>query len=74
MADLDLTFVDFKRQQRTVTVPLGENEYAAWSEMKNAVDKAWGSPLPAGAPKNVVRTVTENGRTLKFNSQGFEKD
>jgi len=30
--------------------------------------------IPAGAPENVVRTVTENGRTLKFNSQGFEKD
>jgi predicted AAA+ superfamily ATPase len=28
--------------------------------------------IPAGAPENVVRTVTENGRTLKFSSQGFE--
>jgi len=23
-------------------------------------------------PDNVVRTVTENGRTLKFKNQGFE--
>ena len=30
------------------------------------------SEIPAGAPENVVRTVTENGRTLTFNSQGFE--
>jgi predicted AAA+ superfamily ATPase len=30
--------------------------------------------IPAGAPDNVVRTVTENARTLKFTSQGFEKD
>jgi predicted AAA+ superfamily ATPase len=30
--------------------------------------------MPAGAPDNVVRTVTENSRTLKFNQQGFEKD
>ena len=30
--------------------------------------------IPNGAPDNVVRTVTENGRTLKFTSQGFEKD
>lgn len=30
--------------------------------------------IPNGAPDNVVRTVTENSRTLKFNSQGFEKD
>ncbi len=30
--------------------------------------------VPSGAPDNVVRTVTENSRTLKFTSQGFEKD
>jgi hypothetical protein len=30
--------------------------------------------LPEGAPDNVVRTVTENSRTLKFTSQGFEKE
>jgi hypothetical protein len=28
--------------------------------------------IPAGVPESVVRTVTENGRTLKFTSQGFE--
>ncbi|MDD3846877.1 MAG: Swt1 family HEPN domain-containing protein [Syntrophorhabdaceae bacterium] len=30
--------------------------------------------VPAGVPDNVVRTVTENSRTLKFTSQGFEKE
>jgi predicted AAA+ superfamily ATPase len=30
--------------------------------------------VPSGVPDNVVRTVTENGRTLKFTSQGFEKE
>ena len=30
--------------------------------------------IPSGAPDNVVRTVMENGRTLKFNSLGFEKE
>jgi hypothetical protein len=30
--------------------------------------------LPGGTPDNVVRTVTENGRTLKFTSQGFETE
>lgn len=30
--------------------------------------------IPAGVPGNVVRTVTENGRTLKFTSQGFEQE
>lgn len=27
-----------------------------------------------GFPEHVVRTVTENGRTLKFTSQGFESE
>ena len=30
--------------------------------------------VPSGAPDRVVRTVTENSRTLKFTNQGFEKE
>jgi hypothetical protein len=30
--------------------------------------------IPTGVPDNVVRTVTENSRTLRFSSQGFEKE
>jgi Protein of unknown function (DUF499) len=30
--------------------------------------------IPNGTPDNVVRTVTENARTLKFKNQGFEKE
>jgi hypothetical protein len=30
--------------------------------------------IPAGVPDNVVRTVTENSRTLKFTSYGFESE
>ncbi|MBI1842838.1 MAG: hypothetical protein HYR88_18520 [Verrucomicrobia bacterium] len=30
--------------------------------------------VPQRVPDNVVRTVTENCRTLKFDSNGFEKD
>jgi hypothetical protein len=30
--------------------------------------------IPSGAPDHVVRTVTENSRTLKFTSHGFERD
>ena len=30
--------------------------------------------IPSGAPDSVVRTVTENSRTLKFTSQGFETE
>jgi len=29
--------------------------------------------IPTGVPDHVVRTVTENARTLKFKSQGFEE-
>jgi hypothetical protein len=30
--------------------------------------------IPSRVPDNVIRTVTENSRTLKFKSQGFEKE
>ncbi len=30
--------------------------------------------IPAGAPEHVVRTVTQNGRDLKFTSGGFESE
>ena len=30
--------------------------------------------LPGGAPDNVVRTVTENARTLEFKAGGFEEE
>jgi predicted AAA+ superfamily ATPase len=30
--------------------------------------------VSAGVPENVVRTVTENSRTLKFSSHGFEQE
>ena len=30
--------------------------------------------IPAGAPDTVVRTVTENARTLKFTDAGFEEE
>ena len=30
--------------------------------------------IPAGAPEHVVRTVTENSRTLKFRSHGFDRE
>ena len=30
--------------------------------------------IPSGASEQVVRTVTENGRTLRFKEQGFERE
>ncbi len=29
--------------------------------------------ISSGVPENIVRTVTENSRTLKFDNQGFEE-
>jgi hypothetical protein len=36
--------------------------------------KAAFARLPDGAPDHVVRTVTENGWTLKFADNGFERE
>ena len=30
--------------------------------------------IPDGAPDNIIRTVTENSRTLKFTTLGFEEE
>lgn len=30
--------------------------------------------IPGGVPDQVVRIVTENSRTLRFDSQGFEEE
>ncbi len=30
--------------------------------------------IPSGASDHIVRTVTENSRTLKFTSHGFERE
>lgn len=30
--------------------------------------------IPSGAPEHVVRVVTENSKTLRFTSHGFEKE
>ena len=30
--------------------------------------------IPDGAPEHVVRTVTENSRTLRFTQAGFEEE
>ncbi len=43
-------------------------------DAKVAVTLEIEAEVPSGAPENVVRTVTENSRTLKFTSQGFEKE
>jgi hypothetical protein len=40
------------------------------SEVKVMLDVS--ANIPDGVPENVVRTVTENARTLKFEQSGFE--
>ena len=39
-----------------------------------AVSRIAEEVIPSGVPDTVVRTVTENSRTLKFTQQGFEKE
>ncbi len=40
------------------------------SDVKVMLDVS--ASIPDGVPENVVRTVTENARTLKFEQLGFE--
>jgi len=42
-------------------------------DAKVTITKEIEAEIPTGAPDNVVRTVTENGQTLKFESSGFEE-
>jgi hypothetical protein len=48
--------------------------WPAWSGATVTVTIEMEAEIPDGAPDHVVRTVTENSRTLKFTSQGFEKE
>ena len=45
------------------------NRRQLWSTNQTTLVEA---KIPSGTPGNVVRTVTENSRTLKFTSHGFE--
>lgn len=47
---------------------------AALMDAKVTVTLEVEAEIPSGAPDNVVRTVTENARTLRFSTQGFEKE
>jgi hypothetical protein len=47
---------------------------AAKSKAVRSVTLEIEANIPGGAPDQVVRVVTENGRTLKFVSQGFEEE
>ena len=42
------------------------------SEVKVTLEIA--AQVPNGVPEKTMRTVTENSRTLKFDTQGFEKE
>ena len=47
---------------------------AGLSDARVTVKLDIAAEIPGGAPDHVVRTVTENSRTLKFGSQGFERE
>ena len=51
---------------KLTSAPLPESKVTVTLEIQ--------ASFPEGLPDNVVRTVTENGRTLKFSSQGFDRE
>ena len=59
---------------RTLLVPSTDNTLYAVDVFNPEDPKQVHWEFPTGAPEHVVRTVTENGRTLKFSEHGFEKE
>ena len=54
---------------------LRETDYGTpASPMEATVTLEIEANIPSGASEQVVRTVTENSRTLKFKSHGFENE
>jgi hypothetical protein len=68
--------VDATRLSRDVDVIAGSvvQHLAGLLGAKVTITVEVDADIPAGAPDNVVRTVTENCRTLKFENSGFEEN
>lgn len=68
--------VDTTRISRDVASIANEiiQHLAALPDSEVAVTLEIQARVPGGVPDNVVRTVSENCRTLKFSSQHFEKE
>jgi hypothetical protein len=68
--------IDATRLSRDVDVIASSvvQHLAALLDAKVTVTLEIEAEIPSGAPNNVVRTVTENCRTLKFENSGFEPD
>ncbi len=68
--------IDATRLSRDVDAIAGSvvQHLAALLGVKVTVTIEIEAEIPSGAPDNVVRTVTENCRTLKFENSGFEPD
>src|SRR5271166_3143507 len=67
--------IDATRLSRDVDVIASSvvQHLAALLDAKVTVTVEIDAVIPSGAPDNVVRTVTENCRTLKFENSGFEE-
>jgi hypothetical protein len=52
-------------------IPVDRLTWGRWATLQHL---PLSTVSPSGAPDQVVRTVTENSRTLKFASQGFEEE
>jgi len=57
---------------RSLSAPEGRCQRLRPSEV--TVTLEIDAKISSGAPDTVVRTVTENSRTLKFINQGFEEE
>jgi hypothetical protein len=68
--------IDATRLSRDVDLIAGSvvQHLAGLLDAKVTITVEIEAEIPSGAPDNVVRTVTENCRTLKFENQGFEED
>jgi hypothetical protein len=61
-----------RRRLMGVTLPLEATSSESACEKSIRNGHVVPPPRPQAAPDNVVRTVSENARTLKFKSAGFE--
>ena len=49
-------------------------QYLSYIENARSLRLEIAADLPKGASDQVIRTVTENSRTLKFDTHGFERE
>ena len=64
----------FEKRGRVRAMRTLLGQFASREEARVKVTLEIEAQMPDGASEQVVRTVTENSRTLKFDTHGFERD